>query len=232
VGRRGLHLRIESSSALTSVKSTNRYYPEIDGLRAVAVILVILYHFGYSDFTGGFVGVDVFFVISGYLITGLLIDSPAHHGVGVAAFYIRRIKRLAPALLFFLLVCLACGYALLSPGDYTSLAASSLFASVGASNFYFFYHTGYFDPSAQSLPLLHTWSLAIEEQFYLVWPISLFLLRKLCKGRSGGQNHHRKRTHAVVAFRIEKATIARNMPFLAALCELMSETTTIPTIPF
>jgi peptidoglycan/LPS O-acetylase OafA/YrhL len=183
--RRGLHLRIESASALTSIKSTDRYYPEIDGLRAVAVILVILYHFGYSNFTGGFIGVDVFFVISGYLITNLLIDSPAHHGVGLASFYIRRAKRLAPALLFFLFVCLACGYALLSPGDYTSLAASSLFASVGASNFYFFYHTGYFDPSAQSLPLLHTWSLAIEEQFYLFWPISLFLLRKLCKGRSG-----------------------------------------------
>jgi len=97
----------------------------------------------------------------------------------------RRIKRLAPALLFFLLVCLVCGYALLFSGDYKSLAESSLYASVGASNFYFLYHTGYFDPAAQSLPLLHTWSLAIEEQFYLFWPFSLVLLKKVCKGRSG-----------------------------------------------
>jgi peptidoglycan/LPS O-acetylase OafA/YrhL len=90
---------------------TNRYYPEIDGLRAVAVILVILYHFGYSHFTGGFVGVDVFFVISGYLITGLLVDLQRRNNAGLASFYIRRIKRLAPALLFFLLVCLALRWA-------------------------------------------------------------------------------------------------------------------------
>lgn len=177
------NLRVGPLSEPPSIELTNRYYPEIDGLRAVAVILVILYHFGYSHFTGGFVGVDVFFVISGYLITGLLVDLPRRNNAGLASFYIRRIKRLAPALLFFLLVCLVCGYALLSPGDYNSLAASALYASVGASNFYFLYHTGYFDPAAQSLPLLHTWSLAIEEQFYLLWPISLVLLRKVCKGR-------------------------------------------------
>jgi peptidoglycan/LPS O-acetylase OafA/YrhL len=155
-----------------------KYHPEIDGLRALSVLAVVFYHVGYSWMPGGFVGVDVFFVISGFLITRLLIEGHDQHNIGFIDFYIRRIKRLAPALLVMIGLCLIAGSLVLSPGDYKVFSASALYTLIALSNLYFLHNTGYFDPSSQSLALLHTWSLAVEEQFYLAWPASLWGLRK------------------------------------------------------
>ena len=155
-----------------------KYRPEIDGLRAISVMTVVFFHFDFYWMSGGFIGVDVFFVISGYLITSILIGTRDSETITFRDFYLNRIKRLAPALILLLVLCFAAGYLILSPGDYRVLAESALYTLVAGSNFYFLYHTGYFDPSALSMPLLHTWSLAVEEQFYLLWPLILFLLRK------------------------------------------------------
>jgi peptidoglycan/LPS O-acetylase OafA/YrhL len=162
-----------------------KYYPEIDGLRAVSVMSVVFYHMGYAWMPGGFVGVDVFFVISGFLITSLLEENYNRHGrMFLFDFYIRRMKRLGPALLVMICLCILIGYFMLAPGDYRVLALSSLYALVASSNFYFLYNTGYFDVSSQSIALLHTWSLAIEEHFYIVWPAALWLtLRAICNNR-------------------------------------------------
>lgn len=151
------------------------YRPEIDGLRAVAVLSVLAFHFG-APLRGGFTGVDVFFVISGFLITQILVAEIAAGSFSVLGFYDRRMRRILPAVLVMLAVTLVAGAWLLFPGDYTALASSSASAAFGASNFFFLYNTGYFDQVAELMPLLHTWSLAVEEQFYLVWPLLLFAL--------------------------------------------------------
>lgn len=160
-----------------------KYQPEIDGLRAVSVMSVVCFHLGLPWAQGGFVGVDVFFVISGYLITKLLIGQAEDGQPNFSYFYIRRIRRLAPALLTLIVFCLGVGFFMLSPGDYQGLSTSALYTLFAASNFYFLYNTGYFEASVQSMPLLHTWSLAVEEQFYLIWPVALWLLVKLCNKR-------------------------------------------------
>ena len=151
------------------------YRPEIDGLRAVAVLSVLAFHFG-APIRGGFSGVDVFFVISGFLITQILAAEIEAGTFSVLGFYDRRMRRILPAVLVMLAVSLVAGALLLFPGDYTALANSSASAAFGASNFFFLYNTGYFDQVAELMPLLHTWSLAVEEQFYLVWPLLLFAL--------------------------------------------------------
>jgi peptidoglycan/LPS O-acetylase OafA/YrhL len=161
------------------------YRPDIDGLRAIAIALVVLYHAGLG-FPGGFIGVDVFFVISGYLITGILFDASGSKRTSIADFYRRRIKRILPALVVVYLFCVVVGAAILLPIDFnellTSLAASAAFAS----NIFFYTTSGYFDGPAFEKPLLHTWSLSVEEQFYLVWPLlCLILLFRLgAKGRA------------------------------------------------
>ncbi|MCC7042320.1 MAG: acyltransferase [Acidobacteria bacterium] len=160
------------------------YRPDIDGLRALAVLAVVLYHYGLGDVSGGFVGVDVFFVISGFLITGVLRRDIEVRGLSLVDFYHRRIRRIIPALLFMLVVALMAGYVLLMPGDYADLGESGLSAAAGAGNLHFFWNTGYFDRASDLLPLLHTWSLGVEEQFYLVWPFALALLLKVGQGRS------------------------------------------------
>jgi peptidoglycan/LPS O-acetylase OafA/YrhL len=160
-----------------------KYQPEIDGLRALSVMSVVFFHFGSLWAQGGFVGVDVFFVISGYLITKLLIDQAEEGRLNFRDFYIRRIRRLAPALLTLIVVCLSVGFFVLSPGDYEGLSMSALYTLIAGSNFFFLYNTGYFDASSQSMPLLHTWSLAVEEQFYLIWPLALWLLVEVCGKR-------------------------------------------------
>lgn len=155
------------------------YFSHIDGLRAVAVIGVLLFHLDIALFKGGYAGVDVFFVISGFLITRLLLHEYSETGrIRFAAFYWRRIRRLLPALLATLAVSIVLAALFLSPGGFSRFAASVLTTLFSASNVYFWLQADYFDTAAQSKPLLHTWSLSVEEQFYLVWPaVTLLLLR-------------------------------------------------------
>ena len=150
------------------------YQPEVDGLRALAVMAVLFFHAGFSVFGGGFTGVDVFFVISGYLITRILIDSCQAGSFSFTRFMVRRIARLYPALLFTLLLCLVLGFLVFSPGDYISLAESTIYAFFSVSNIKFWLGAGYFDTSSETNPLLHTWSLGVEQQFYLVWPFIVY----------------------------------------------------------
>jgi len=153
------------------------YRADIDGLRAIAVMLVVLNHAGVPILPGGFVGVDVFFVISGFLITGLIDAQAAGGRFTYRSFYLRRAKRLAPALFAMILATLAIGYWLLVPSDYELLATSGVWSAFGAANLFFWLHTGgYFSPDAASFPLLHVWSLSLEEQFYLLWPAVLLMV--------------------------------------------------------
>jgi peptidoglycan/LPS O-acetylase OafA/YrhL len=158
-----------------------KYRAEIDGLRAISVLSVLLFHLGDKSASGGFVGVDVFFVISGYLITTFIYTDVRAERFSLTSFYVRRIKRIAPALLTLIVVVIVAGYLILAPGDYDVLARSSLFALAGASNFFFLNHTGYFDTAAEMMPMLHTWSLGVEEQFYVVWPSLFVVLWKLAE---------------------------------------------------
>ena len=152
------------------------YRPDIDGLRAIAVFMVIAFHAFPAYFRHGYIGVDVFFVISGYLITGILLKS---RGAGLAHlvdFYGYRIRRIFPGLLVVLVSTGVVGYAVLLPAEFKALDLY-LAASAGfASNLVSFLSSGYFEKSAQTTPLLHLWSLAIEEQFYIVWPLMLWWL--------------------------------------------------------
>ena len=152
------------------------YRPEVDGLRAVAVISVILFHAKVSLFSGGFVGVDVFFVISGFLITGLLMNDANNGGVSISRFYERRIRRILPALTVVAFCTLVAGCVLFLPAQLIALGKSILATSVFSSNIWFWNQTDYFDPSSEMMPLLHTWSLAVEEHFYIVFPLLIALL--------------------------------------------------------
>lgn len=155
------------------------YRPEIDGLRAIAVLSVVLYHAGLGP-ASGFVGVDIFFVISGYLITSLIYRESRETGrIDLFAFYARRVKRILPALLFVLLVTVATSMIVLSPyGEKRELARSTAAALGFIGNLYFQTRTGgYFDSIANHLPTLHLWSLSVEEQFYVVWPLLMLALR-------------------------------------------------------
>ncbi|MDB5505947.1 MAG: hypothetical protein JWR75_585 [Devosia sp.] len=162
-----------------SAAAVDGHRKDIDGLRAVSVLAVILYHFGFG-LPGGFVGVDVFFVISGYLITSIIYREMANGRFSIAGFYDRRIRRILPATLFVILCTLVAGYFILLPADYAGLGSSAVAASVGASNIFFWLNTGgYFDEATDLLPLLHTWSLGVEEQFYLLWPLCLLLIFRI-----------------------------------------------------
>ena len=156
--------------------SAIEYRPDIDGLRAVAVGTVVLFHAQLGIFPGGFVGVDVFFVISGYLITSIIARELDAGTFSLLSFYERRIRRIFPALLVVIAACLVVGAWRLTPRHYNSLAESALAAIGFHSNFYFAGKAGYFMPSAETLPLLHTWSLGVEEQFYVVAPLLLMAL--------------------------------------------------------
>ncbi|MDB5983682.1 MAG: putative acyltransferase protein [Pseudomonas sp.] len=162
---------------------SQRYRSDIDGLRAIAVLLVVLYHAKFP-ISGGFVGVDVFFVISGYLITTVINKEIEEKLFSFRGFYIRRIKRLLPAY-FFLLICLfVYCYQFLLPDDLVSFAKSSAYSMVGVSNIYFFATTGYFGNSIYE-PLLHTWSISVEEQFYITWPVVLIVISRLKHKKQG-----------------------------------------------
>jgi len=150
-----------------------RYRPEIDGLRAIAVAAVILFHAGFALFSGGFVGVDVFFVISGFLITSIIVDDLKAGRFSVVRFYERRARRILPALFAVMAVCVPFAYQLLSPDDLKDFAQSLAAICLFASNVLFWGESGYFDTQAELKPLLHTWSLAVEEQFYVLFPLLL-----------------------------------------------------------
>lgn len=157
--------------------SALKYRPDIDGLRAVAVLSVLGFHAGLSTVSGGFVGVDVFFVISGYLISSIVFSEIAASRFSVVGFYERRIRRIFPALFGMLAVSSVFAVIYLLPSELVSYCKSMLAAATSSSNFYFWKHSGYFDlPSSQ--PLLHTWSLAVEEQFYISFPLFLIAIRK------------------------------------------------------
>ncbi|MEL7166401.1 MAG: acyltransferase family protein [Pseudomonadota bacterium] len=150
-----------------------KYRREIDGLRAVAVVPVILFHAGISGFSGGFVGVDVFFVISGFLITGILLSDLAADRFSLVQFYERRARRILPALFTVMLVCLPFAWAWLVPRDLMDFAQSLVAVATFSSNILFWTESGYFDSATELKPLLHTWSLAVEEQFYILFPLYL-----------------------------------------------------------
>jgi peptidoglycan/LPS O-acetylase OafA/YrhL len=155
---------------------TPSYRLDIDGLRGLAVLAVVVYHYGIEPFSGGFVGVDVFFVISGYLITRIVRKEVEQHTFTFRAFFFRRARRILPALTLVVGTTLAFSWFVLLPGDYRDLAWQATSAQLGFSNIYFWRNTGYFDQSSDLLPLLHTWSLGVEEQFYLFWPAVLLAL--------------------------------------------------------
>ena len=161
-----------------------RYRQDIDGLRAIAVLLVVLFHAGLPGVPGGFVGVDVFFVISGYLITVNVHGDLLADRFSIVGFYERRARRILPAL-FVMMAGVAVGSALFLPDDFKLFAESAAAAALSLSNVFFFRHTGYFDQAATISPLLHTWSLAVEEQFYLAFPPLLWAAARLSRGRKG-----------------------------------------------
>ena len=152
------------------------YRREIDGLRAVAVVPVILFHAGFRTFSGGFVGVDVFFVISGFLITSILLHEHATGRFSIRRFYERRARRILPALYVVLAACVPLALATMMPDEATSFFRGLVSVIFFVSNIWLWQVTGYFQPSAEDNPLLHTWSLAVEEQYYLVFPLLLMLL--------------------------------------------------------
>ena len=151
------------------------YRPDIDGLRAISVLLVLGFHLGLDSMPGGFVGVDAFFVISGYLITSIINGSFARGDFSFVRFYVRRTRRIFPALFVTVLLALVAGAFIQSPFSLARLAESGLAAMFSVSNIFFWSHSDYFAPDAKMQVLLHTWSLGVEEQFYLVWPAILIL---------------------------------------------------------
>ena len=158
-----------------------KYRAEIDGLRALAVLPVIFFHAGFEIFSGGFVGVDVFFVISGYLITTIILKDMQEGKFSIVNFYERRARRILPALFFVALVCFPFAWAWLSPRDMKDFAQSLIAVATFSSNILFWQETGYFDTASELKPLLHTWSLAVEEQYYILFPLFLMLAWKLGK---------------------------------------------------
>ncbi|MGW1442078.1 acyltransferase family protein [Serratia rhizosphaerae] len=161
-----------------------KYRADIDGLRALAVLPVIAYHMGFPGIPGGFTGVDIFFVISGYLISGIIFQEYIKGDFSYVDFYKRRSLRILPPLFVVLLVTLVIGYHILLPVQVAELGKSALATTLFSSNFFFFSQTGYFDGPAELKPLLHTWSLAVEEQFYILFPIILFTALKFFRNRT------------------------------------------------
>ncbi|MCC9601774.1 acyltransferase [Stieleria sp. JC731] len=154
-----------------------KYRPDVDGLRAVAVVLVLLFHAGLG-FKGGFIGVDVFFVISGFLITGLILKEQNNGDFSLGRFWVRRIRRILPAATAMVVLVLIAGFFVMVPLDYTDLGKSTIAQQLMLSNVFFWRNTGYFDGPSDLKPLLHTWSLAVEEQFYLGYPLLLIWLAR------------------------------------------------------
>lgn len=153
-----------------------KYRPEIDGLRAIAVLAVIIFHAGFALLPRGFLGVDIFFVISGYLITAIISQDMQSGSFSFRDFYARRARRILPALYLVVLTCLPLGFYFLIREDMLDLAHSAIWSTLFAPNFYFWDTADYFSRSAEFKPLIHTWSLGVEEQFYLLFPLLMVLL--------------------------------------------------------
>lgn len=153
----------------------------LDGLRALAVSLVVLFHSGLQVFSQGYVGVDVFFVISGFLITGIICDGIERQSFTFSQFYVRRILRLIPALLVVLLATGVISRIIFSADAANAVSESGIFATLSLSNIYFWNTIDYFNQNTELMPILHTWSLAVEEQFYLIWPLAIFLITRLSR---------------------------------------------------
>ena len=158
-----------------------KYRSDIDGLRALAVIPVVAFHAGLPGLAGGFVGVDIFFVISGYLICGMIAADIERGRFSLPRFYKRRVMRIFPALFGMFLVASVLSYHYLLPVELTDYSKSMLFAALSVSNIYFSQTTGYFDAPAETKPLLHTWSLGVEEQFYVICPLLMLLAYRFFK---------------------------------------------------
>ncbi len=180
------------------------YRREIDGLRALAVIPVILFHAGSDAFSGGFVGVDVFFVISGYLITSIILAEIEAGTFSLVDFYERRARRILPALFFVMLTCIPFAWFWLSPSNIKGFSESLIAVPIAVSNFLFWQRSSYFDTAAELKPLLHTWSLAVEEQYYLLFPTFLVLTWRL-------------RRHRVIGVLIAAALISLALAYWGAL---------------
>ena len=155
------------------------YRSEIDGLRAVAVAPVILFHAGFEMFSAGFVGVDVFFVISGYLITSIILNDRAQGTFSLLKFYERRARRILPALFFVMICCVPFAWLWMLPNQFKSFSQSLLAVPVFVSNVLFLFQSGYFAQASEEKPLLHTWSLAVEEQYYVLFPLFILLFWRI-----------------------------------------------------
>lgn len=169
----------------TQVVEPARFRTDINGLRAWAVVAVVLYHFGVSGFGGGFVGVDVFFVISGFLMTGIVVRGLEKGSFSIFNFYMARARRILPALGALCAVLLPLGWFFLLPPDYRTLATHSLYSLAFASNIEYWLEAGYFDVASHEKWLLHTWSLSVEWQFYLILPLVLWAVWRFKPGRVG-----------------------------------------------
>jgi peptidoglycan/LPS O-acetylase OafA/YrhL len=158
---------------------------DVDGLRAIAVLAILGFHLNLAGFSGGFVGVDVFFVISGYVILRSILPAIDANRFSLADFFIRRARRILPALTVVLAATMAVGFVILSPAELAELAESAVATTAFAANFYFHDRTGYFASAAYTRPLLHMWSLGIEEQFYILVPLSLAVLMRTWRIAAG-----------------------------------------------
>ncbi len=158
-----------------------KYRAEVDGLRAVAILPVIFFHAGFKAFEGGFVGVDVFFVVSGYLITTIILSDMNNNKFSIVTFYERRARRIMPALFFVMVCCLPFAWMWLLPQHLRDFCQSLTAVSLFSSNILFWQESGYFGVASELKPLLHTWSLAVEEQYYVLFPLFLMLLWRLRK---------------------------------------------------
>ena len=159
--------------------ASTKYRPDVDGLRAIAVMLVVIFHAFPEAMPGGFIGVDIFFVISGFLITGIIVRELDQERFSLLAFYNRRIRRIFPALIVVLCVTLVLGWLWMLPAAYAQLSSDVFASAAFFANIALLLQSGYFDLESARKPLLHLWSLGIEEQFYLLWPLMLMLVARL-----------------------------------------------------
>ncbi len=152
------------------------YRKEIDGLRAIAILPVVFFHAGFSYASGGYVGVDIFLVISGYLITSLILSDKSNNKFSLLNFYERRARRILPALFLVILLSIPFAFLLMLPIELTNFSWSVLATTFFSSNIFFWREAGYFASPSELKPLLHTWSLAVEEQFYVLFPLFLLII--------------------------------------------------------